>query len=55
LEVAKHEDSRRCIVLLGAILETPSLVDRLMEVLKPEAVQDSQEERERLRKGKKAK
>jgi transcriptional regulator with XRE-family HTH domain len=55
LEVAKHEDSRRCIVLLGAILETPSLVDRLMEVLKPEAVQDSQDERERLRKGKKAK
>jgi transcriptional regulator with XRE-family HTH domain len=37
LEVAKHEDSRRCIVLLGAILETPSLVDRLIEVLKPEA------------------
>jgi transcriptional regulator with XRE-family HTH domain len=36
LEVAKHEDSRRCIVLLGAILETPKLVERLMEVLKPE-------------------
>ena len=35
LEVAKHEDSRRCLVLLGAILETPNLVDRLLEVLKP--------------------
>jgi transcriptional regulator with XRE-family HTH domain len=36
LEVAKHEDSRRCLVLLGAILETPRLVDRLLDVLKPE-------------------
>src|SRR6202047_4344581 len=25
LEVAKHEDSRGCLVLLGAILETPGL------------------------------
>ncbi len=36
LELAKHADSRKCLVLLGAILETPSLVDRLIEVLKPE-------------------
>ncbi|HVZ16656.1 MAG TPA: helix-turn-helix transcriptional regulator [Terriglobales bacterium] len=36
LQLAKHEDSRKCLVLLGAILETPQLVDRLMEVLKPE-------------------
>jgi transcriptional regulator with XRE-family HTH domain len=36
LQVAKHEDSRKCLVLLGAILETPKLVDRLTEVLKPE-------------------
>ena len=36
LQLAKHEDSRKCLVLLGAILETPSLVDRLTEVLKPE-------------------
>ncbi len=35
LEVAKHKDSRKCLVLLGAILETPELVERLMEVLKP--------------------
>ena len=33
LQVAKHNDSRRCLVLLGAILETPSLVDRLVEIL----------------------
>jgi transcriptional regulator with XRE-family HTH domain len=36
LQLAKHEDSRKCLVLLGAILETPELVDRLTEVLKPE-------------------
>jgi transcriptional regulator with XRE-family HTH domain len=36
LQVAKNGDSRKCIMLLGAILETPELVDRLMEVLKPE-------------------
>jgi transcriptional regulator with XRE-family HTH domain len=35
LQVAKHKDTRKCIVLLGAILETPELVERLTEVLKP--------------------
>jgi transcriptional regulator with XRE-family HTH domain len=36
LQLAKNEDSRKCLVLLTAILETPELVDRLLEVLKPE-------------------
>jgi transcriptional regulator with XRE-family HTH domain len=35
LQVAKHKDSRKALVLLGAILETPELVERLAEVLKP--------------------
>jgi len=35
LEVAKHKDSRKCLLLLGEILETPDLVERLLEVLKP--------------------
>jgi len=35
LQVAKHQDTRKCLVLLGAILETPELVERLTEVLKP--------------------
>ena len=34
LTVAKHEDSRMCLVLIGTILENPGLADRLMEVLK---------------------
>src|SRR3989442_15526909 len=37
LDIARHEDSRRCLILLGAILETPGLVDRLLHVLKPPA------------------
>lgn len=35
LDVARHDDSRRCLVLLGAILDTPGLADRLLHVLKP--------------------
>ena len=37
LAVARHHDTRKCLVLLGAILETPELVERLSEVLKPAA------------------
>src|SRR2546425_2457408 len=32
LKLAKHPDTRRCLALVGAILETPELVDRLLEV-----------------------
>ena len=35
LSVARHEDSRRCLILLREILETPGLGERLLEVLKP--------------------
>lgn len=41
LETSKHEDSRKCLVLLGAILETPNLAERLLQVLKPEAADGS--------------
>ena len=34
LTVARHADSRMCLVLLGTILENPGLAERLMEVLK---------------------
>jgi transcriptional regulator with XRE-family HTH domain len=37
LTISKHEDSRKCLVLLGAILETPGLAERLLQVLKPDA------------------
>jgi transcriptional regulator with XRE-family HTH domain len=35
LAIAKHRDTRKCLLLLGAILEAPELVERLSEVLKP--------------------
>src|SRR5208283_2330227 len=34
LDLARHADTRMCIVLLGEILENPGLAERLMEVLK---------------------
>jgi len=42
LALAKHSDSRKCLVLLNEILETPELLDRLMQVLKPDYEQDLQ-------------
>ncbi len=35
LAVAKHPNSRQCLVLLREILETPELAERLLLVLKP--------------------
>src|SRR6266566_1013764 len=34
LTVARHNDSRMCLILLGTILENPGLAERLIEVLK---------------------
>jgi transcriptional regulator with XRE-family HTH domain len=34
LAIARHDDTRECLLLLEAILETPGLAPRLMEVLK---------------------
>jgi transcriptional regulator with XRE-family HTH domain len=33
--IAAHNDSRQALVLLGAILETPLLAERLLQVLRP--------------------
>ena len=35
LRLARRDDTRRCLVLMSAILETPGLVERLLEVLAP--------------------
>jgi transcriptional regulator with XRE-family HTH domain len=37
LAIARYEDSRRGLLLLESILETPSLSERLLEVLRPES------------------
>src|SRR5215467_10223521 len=38
LKVARHEDSRKCFILLAEILDTPGLADRLLQVLKEPSV-----------------
>jgi transcriptional regulator with XRE-family HTH domain len=38
IKCAREKDTRRCLLLLGAILETPRLADRLLEALKPELI-----------------
>lgn len=35
LTVARHDDSRACLLLLESVLETPSLAERLVELLRP--------------------
>ncbi len=37
LTLARHEDSRKCLLLLESILETPSLAERLLHLLRPSA------------------
>src|SRR5947208_6014973 len=35
IKAAREKDTRKCILLLGAILDTPGLADRLLEALQP--------------------
>jgi transcriptional regulator with XRE-family HTH domain len=35
LKAARQKNTRKCILLLGAILDTPGLADRLLEALRP--------------------
>jgi transcriptional regulator with XRE-family HTH domain len=35
VRTARHENSRMCLILLGAIVENPGLAERLLQVLKP--------------------
>src|SRR5580693_1245959 len=38
IKAAREKDTRRCLLLLGAILDTPGLAERLLEALRPEFV-----------------
>src|SRR5258706_15457955 len=37
LKAAREKETRKSLILLGAILDTPGLADRLLEALKPNA------------------
>jgi transcriptional regulator with XRE-family HTH domain len=36
IKAAREKDTRRCVLLLGAILDTPGLADRLLDALRPD-------------------
>jgi transcriptional regulator with XRE-family HTH domain len=36
IKAAREKDTRRCLLLLGTILDTPGLADRLLEAMRPE-------------------
>jgi transcriptional regulator with XRE-family HTH domain len=35
LVIAQHEDTRKCVLLLAAVIEMPELIHRLWDVLRP--------------------
>jgi transcriptional regulator with XRE-family HTH domain len=37
LALARHNDSRSCLLLLESVLETPTLAERLLQLLRPQA------------------
>jgi transcriptional regulator with XRE-family HTH domain len=39
MQAAREKDTRSCLLLLGAILETPGLAGRLFEALRPQALE----------------
>ena len=47
LTIARHADSRMCVMLLGTILENPGLAERLIEVLKAPAPSPDRKPRRR--------
>jgi transcriptional regulator with XRE-family HTH domain len=40
IKAARQKDTRKCILLLGAIVDTPGLADRLLEALRPQTSVD---------------
>lgn len=46
IKAAREKDTRRCLLLLGAILDTPGLAERLLEALRPELAAGGRHHRE---------
>ena len=49
LALARHKDTRECLVLLDAVIETPGLVERLLEVLRPGYASEKKHAQEKSR------
>jgi hypothetical protein len=43
--IARYEDSRRSLLLLESVLETPVLIDRLLEILRPSEPSPKEDEK----------
>lgn len=35
LKLARHDDTRKCVLLMGSLIDTPGLIERLSDVLTP--------------------
>jgi len=46
ITLAKHEQTRDCLLLLQTVIETPGLAQRLMEVLRPQKQEQSSDDAE---------
>ena len=46
IKAAREKDTRRCLLLLGAILDTPGLAERLLEALRPELMRTGNHRRD---------
>jgi transcriptional regulator with XRE-family HTH domain len=51
IKAAREKDTRRSLLLLGAILDTPGLAERLLEALRPELVASAGDKRQTHRDG----
>jgi transcriptional regulator with XRE-family HTH domain len=51
MKAAREKDTRRSLLLLGAILDTPGLAERLLEALRPELGMSAGSKRETHREG----
>ena len=48
IKLAREKDTRGCILLLGEILNTPGLAERLFEALRPEKAHSQRRDRRRI-------
>src|SRR6201981_820153 len=51
IKAAREKDTRRCLLLLGAILDTPQLAERLLEALRPELAGGNHRRKHQAREG----
>ena len=49
IKAAREKDTRRCLLLLGTILDTPGLAERLLEALRPELMTSGNRRRQNSR------